>query len=143
MVTYESREDEAPQNEVIEQPFEKDTKVDVNETIVLVISEGPAPTEAPTDPPTEAPTDPPTEEPTDPIESEVTLIYTIQLPADRTEDYLLSIHSHGEELMEPTVIAGGTTSIQVELIGTGVQYYELYIDGTYYKTERVEFTVNG
>ena len=143
VVTYESREDEAPQDEVIEQPFEKDTKVDVNETIVLVISEGPAPTEAPTDPPTEAPTDPPTEEPTDPIESEVTLIYTIQLPVDRTEDYTLSIHSHGEELLEPTVIAGGTPSIQVELTGSGVQYYELYIDGTYYKTEKVEFTVNG
>ena len=75
--------------------------------------------------------------------NEVTLVYTIQLPADRTENYMLSIHQHGEELLEPTEIAAGTESIQVELTGSGVQYYELYINGTYYKTEKVEFTVNG
>ena len=64
-------------------------------------------------------------------------------PADRTENYMLSIYQRGEELMEPTEIAGGTESIMVELTGSGVQYYELYINGNYYKTEKVEFTVNG
>ena len=143
VVSYESEENDAPENEVIAQPFEKDTKVDINEVIVLTISEGPAPTDPPTEPPTAAPTEPPTEKPTDPISQEIPLVYTIQLPADRTENYFLSIFQNGEELMEPTEIEAGTESIQVELIGTGVQYFELYIDGAYYKTERVEFTVNG
>ena len=143
VVSYESEENDAPENQVIAQPFEKDTKVDVNEVIVLTISEGPAPTEPPTEPPTEKPTEPPTEKPTEPENKDVTLVYTIQLPADRTEGYLLSIYQNGKEMMEPTEIEAGTESIMVELTGTGVQYFELYIDGSYYKTEKVEFTVNG
>ena len=143
VITYESEENDAPEDEVIDQPFEKDTKVDVTERIILTISEGPAPTEPPTEPPTEKPTDPPTEPPTEPENKDITLVYTIQLPTDRTEGYLLSIHQNGRELMEPTEIAAGTESIQVELTGSGVQYFELYIDGSYYKTEKVEFTVNG
>ena len=147
VVTYEYEENEAPKDEVIDQPFEKDEKVDVKERIILTISEGPAPTEPPTEKPTEKPTEPPTEKPTEaptqPGLNEVTLVYTIQLPADRTENYMLSIYQRGEELMEPTEIAGGTESIMVELTGSGVQYYELYINGNYYKTEKVEFTVNG
>ena len=135
VITYESKENDAPQDEVIAQPYEKGAEVDVNETIVLTISEGPAPTEPPTQKPTE--------KPTEPVVEDVTLIYTIQLPGDRTENYMLSIHQNGHELMEPTEIAGDAASIQVELSGSGVQYFELYIDGTYYKTEKVEFTVNG
>ena len=143
VVTYESKESDAPEDEVIEQPFEKDTEVDVTERIILTISEGPAPTEPPTEAPTQKPTEPPTEKPTEPENKDITLVYTIQLPADRTEGYLLSIHQNGRELMEPTHIEAGTESIQVELTGSGVQYFELYINGTYYKTEKVEFTVNG
>ena len=143
VVTYESKESDAPEDEVIEQPFEKDTEVDVTERIILTISEGPAPTEPPTEAPTQKPTEAPTEKPTEPENKDVTLVYTIQLPADRTEAYLLSIHQNGRELMEPTHIEAGTESIQVELTGSGVQYFELYINGTYYKTEKVEFTVNG
>ena len=135
VISYESKENDAPQDEVIAQPYAKGAEVDVNETIVLTISEGPAPTE----PPTEKPTDKPTE----PVVEEIMLIYTIQLPGDRAESYMLSIHQNGRELMEPTEIAGDAASIQVELSGSGVQYFELYIDGTYYKTEKVEFTVNG
>ena len=85
----------------------------------------------------------PTQAPTEPQNQEVTLVYTIQLPADRTENYVLSIHQSGNQLMEDTEIDAGTESIQLELTGSGVQYYELYIDGSYYKTEKVEFTVNG
>ncbi|MBR5020666.1 MAG: Stk1 family PASTA domain-containing Ser/Thr kinase [Oscillospiraceae bacterium] len=143
VISYESVENEAPLDQVIAQPFEKGTQVDLKETIVLTISEGPAPTEPPTEKPTEPPTEPPTQAPTVPVQNEVTLVHTIHLPADRTEGYLLSIYQNGEELMEPTEIAGGTEYIMVELTGRGVQYFELYIDGTYYKTERVEFTSNG
>ena len=151
VVSYQSEENDAPANEVIAQPFEKDEKIAVDETIVLTISDGPAPTEPTTEPPTEDPTaestEPPTEdptaEPTEPENKDVTLVYTIQLPADRTENYMLSVRQNGNQLMEDTEIEAGTESIQVELTGSGVQYFELYIDGAYYKTEKVEFTVNG
>ena len=147
VVSYTSEENDAPQDQVIAQPFEKGALVAVDETIMLTVSEGPAPTEPPTepptDPPTEPPTEPPTQAPTEPQNPEVTVIYTIQLPSDRAEDYVLSIHQNGHQLMEDTLIEAGTESIQLELTGRGVQYYELYIDGSYYKTERVEFTANG
>ena len=149
VISYRSEENNAPENQVIAQPFEKNEKVAVDETIELIVSDGPAPTEPPTtEPPTEAPTDPPeteppTEAPTEPENKDVTLVYTIQLPSDRTENYMLGIHRNGQALMEDTEIEAGTESIQVELTGSGVQYFELYIDGAYYKTEKVEFTVNG
>ena len=150
-ISYNSEENDAPQDQVIGQPFEKGDLVAVDETIVLTVSEGPAPTEPPTEPPTAPPTEPPTapptepptQAPTEPQNQEVTLVYTIQLPADRTENYVLSIYQSGHQLMEDTLIDAGTESIQLELTGSGVQYYELYIDGSYYKTEKVEFTVNG
>ena len=150
-ISYNSEENDAPQDQVIGQPFEKGDLVAVDETIVLTVSEGPAPTEPPTEPPTAPPTEPPTapptepptQAPTEPQNQEVTLVYTIQLPADRTENYVLSIYQSGHQLMEDTLIDAGTESIQLELTGSGVQYDELYIDGSYYKTEKVEFTVNG
>ena len=138
-VTYKEVESDAEKDEVIQQPFLEGEQVDIYETIELVISKGPAPT----DPPTEAPTDPPTEAPTEADPEETTLIFTFTLPTDRTEDYMLSLRQNGQELLEPTLITAGTPVIQVELTGSGVAYYELYIDGVYYKTEKVEFTVNG
>ena len=71
------------------------------------------------------------------------MIFTFALPTDRTAEYTLSLRQNGEDILEPTVVSPDTTSIQVSLSGSGVAYYELYIDGAYYKTERVEFTVNG
>ena len=68
---------------------------------------------------------------------------TFQLPADRTEDYTLSLKQNGKEVLEPTTITAGTTQIEVELTGTGTQYYDLWINGEYYKTEKVEFTSDG
>ena len=137
-VTPKRVEDEAEKGTVIEQPFAEDEEVDVNENIELVVSEGP--------PPTDPPTDPPTEEPTDPPSPEITDVFTFELPADRTEDYLLSLRDQDGnpiEGFEDIPVQGGTTSIPIELTGSGVQYFQLYINGEYYKTERVEFVVNG
>ena len=118
--------------------------VDVNETIVLIVSAGMPETEPPTtEPPTEQVTEPPTEKPTEADPEVITMIFTFALPTDKTEEYLLSLKQNGVDVLEPTPITPDTTSIQVSLTGSGVGYYELYIDGAYYKTERVEFTVNG
>ncbi|MBQ8237744.1 MAG: Stk1 family PASTA domain-containing Ser/Thr kinase [Oscillospiraceae bacterium] len=135
-ITYKPVESDAEKDEVIEQPFAEDEEVDIHEEIKLTISTGPKPT----DPPTEEPTQKPTEEPTDP---EITMVFTFKLPADRTEDYMLSLRQNGVEHLEPTLITAGTPSIEVLLTGSGVQYYELYINDEYYSTEKVEFLVYG
>ena len=137
-VTYKPAESNVEKGEVIEQPYEKGTDVDVTETIELTISSGPAATE----PPTEAPT----EKPTEAKPETIPLVYTFVLPVDRTEDYILSLRDANGGVMEgydEIPVTGGTSSIQVELIGSGKVTYQLYINGEYYKTETVEFTVNG
>lgn len=136
-VDREYVEDDAEKDTVIKQSEDPNTMVDVTTRIVLTVSKGPKPTEAPTKPPTEPPTEAPTKPP------EVTVRKTFQLPADRTEDYTLSLKQNGKEVLEPTTITAGTTQIEVELTGTGTQYYDLWINGEYYKTEKVEFTSDG
>ena len=67
----------------------------------------------------------------------------LTLPSDRTEPYTLSIRLGGERVMEDMVVQVGTYTVMVQLTGSGVQYYELYIDDQYYRTEKVDFSVNG
>ena len=138
-VTPNRVENDAEKGTVLEQPFAEDEEVDVNEEIKLLVSDGPAPTDPPTDPPTEEPTEAPTDPP-------ITLIYTFNLPTDRIEDYVLSLRDQdGNQIdgYEDIPVVAGTPTIQVELTGSGVKFYQLYIDGEYYKTEKVEFIVNG
>ena len=143
----EYEESEEAKDVVIAQSVPRGTKLDVTEEIVLTVSKGPEPTdpptEAPTAPPTEAPTDPPTEAPTTPQVEEKTIRKTFELPTDKTEEYVLCLYQDGVAVVEPTIIPVGKTSIEVELTGSGVQYYELYINDTYYKTEKVDFGSNG
>ncbi|MBO5129270.1 MAG: Stk1 family PASTA domain-containing Ser/Thr kinase [Oscillospiraceae bacterium] len=115
--------------EVVEQSVSRGTELEIDKEIVLSVSKGPAPTE----PPTEAPTDPP----------ELTVQKTFNLPTDRTEDYVLSLYLNGKNVYEDAAITAGTSSITVELTGSGTLYYDLYINGEYYKTEKVVFTANG
>ena len=113
----------------MEQSVSRGTELEIDKEIVLSVSKGPAPTE----PPTEAPTDPP----------ELTVQKTFNLPTDRTEDYVLSLYLNGKNVYEDAAITAGTSSITVELTGSGTLYYDLYINGEYYKTEKVVFTANG
>ena len=119
----------------------------LTEEIILTISKGPrkteAPTERPTAKPTEPPEKPPKEDPTDaPTEAprEVAKTVTLELPAEREEDYVLGLYLNGRAVMENSVIPAGTQSIDVTLTGAGTLYYDLYIDDTYYKTVKVVFS---
>ena len=118
-VTYERGESDEAKNEVIGQSVKKGTKVDVTTRIVLTISKGPKATEPP---------------------AEVTKTVTIELPTDRTEDYVVSLHYNGKAVIEDKTITAGTESFQVTLTGSGTQHYDLYINDTYYKTVKVEFS---
>ena len=141
-----------PKNQVVGQSAEKFVKIDVTTLIVLDVSTGvPEMPVEPTDPitPTEPEDTQPTEpEPTEPEPTEpdttapddgmVTLDYVFILPS-RTESYVLSIMSNGEWFIEGMTIQPGATKAPVRLTGTGTQTYELYIDGEFYATQKVEF----
>jgi len=122
-VTYESKDSNEPKNEVIEQPFKRGTEVDVTTRIVLTVSRGPKETEEPTEAPAE----------------DVTRKVTIELPTDRTEDYVVSIHYAGKTVVDDQNVKAGTASIDVTLTGSGTQHYDVYINDSYYKTVKVEF----
>ena len=141
-VDYRSVDSTKPKDEVVSQSVEKGEEVSVDTRIILEISKGPEETTVPTtEPPTEAPTtEPPTTTPEEePVEKRVAL----SLPTDRTEPYTLSIRLNGDRVMDDMVVQVGTYTVTVQLTGSGVQYYELYIDDEYYRTEKVDFSING
>ena len=52
----------------------------------------------------------------------------ITLPVKDT-DYQLTIYYQGKPVREPIIIPAGTSEITVELTGSGLRTYVLYIDG--------------
>ena len=131
-----------PKGEVVGQSVAKYEKIDVTTLIILDVSTGVP--EMPTDPITPTgpeETQPSEPDPTEPSEDQVTLDYAFVLPS-RTESYVLSIKLNGRWFLEGMTIQPGATVAKVRLTGTGVQDYELYIDGVFYATETVEFEPN-
>ena len=139
-VGYVRRESKEDKDEVIEQPYKKGELVDVTEKIVLTISKGVRETEPPKAEPTEKPTEKPAETPAETEAPEVTKTVTVDLPTDREEDYTLGLYLNGKSVLEETVVPAGTQSIDVTLTGSGTVYYDLYINNTYFKTVKVEFS---
>ena len=127
-ITPKYVENDADEGEVVEQSVSRGNEISIDKEIVLTVSSGPAPTEAPTQAPTP---------------TQVTVYQTFSLPSDRTENYILSLYKDGKTVYEDAEITAGTTSITVELTGSGTQYYDLYINDEYYKTEKVVFSANG
>lgn len=118
------------EGKVIKTNIPAGTKVDVKTAIVLTVSLGPEPTEPPTTQPSET---------TQP--AEVTKTVKVSLPTDRTEAYKLTIMlGSGVTVLDDYVIQPGTESITVEMTGSGVMTYEIYIDGEYIRSEKVDFS---
>ena len=136
VVTIDVESDE-PKGKVVSQSAEKNTELDVNTEIRLEISEGPEPTEESTTETTQAPTAPPETQttPTEPSPVHV----TFSLPV-REEAYYLSILQNGTEIVSNVEIAPGSNGYVLALTGSGVQTYDLYINGQFYQTQRVEFS---
>ena len=134
-IKLEYEESKEPKGEVIKQSQPKRTMVDVTEKIVLTISKGPTETEPSKDKPTDVP-----EKETAAPTATVTTTVTIELPTDRQEDYTIGLFLNGRSVTEETVITAGTQSIDVTLSGTGIVYYDLYINSAYYKTVKVDFS---
>lgn len=109
--------------------------MDVNTEIILEISEGPEPEET-TSPPTETSPQPPKEtEPENMWDQGAQVTFTI--PA-RGETYYLTIRQGGAEIVNNAEIAPGTETYVMTVNGTGTQEYDLYINGQFYQTQRVE-----
>ena len=130
-------ESDEPKGKVVSQSAEKNTELDVNTEIRLEISEGPEPTEESTTEATQAPTAPPETQTTSTEPSPVNV--TFSLPV-REEAYYLSILQNGTEIVSNVEIAPGSNGYVLALTGSGVQTYDLYINGQFYQTQRVEFS---
>ncbi len=146
-------ESDEPKDDVVDQSVDPYTEIDLTKKVILYISKGPEPTEPsteppatkpPTEPPTEAPTEEttePTQEPTEPPTEAVekTKTVTIQLP-ERENAYTLTLYYKGQAVREPSQILPGTTSVSVELTGSGIQIFDVYINGEKYQSIEVDFS---
>lgn len=127
-----SVESDKPEGQVVSQSQQRDAELDVLTEITLEISEGPEPTTEETEEPTQS-----HETPTDPVwDQGNTVNFTIP---SREETYYLTIRLGTTELVSNAEIAPGTTSYTITIAGSGSQEYDLYIDGQFYQTQRVEF----
>ena len=115
-----------PKDQVVTQSEKKGTKVAVDTEIYLEISKGPTePTE--------------TEEPTKPLRSTTYTIRSLPSATEKTEAYVLSVRQNGTAVLEDITVNPGTAEVSVILQGRGVEYFDIYIDGTYYDNIRVDF----
>ena len=63
---------------------------------------------------------------------------TFSLPV-RTPTYYLTILQNETVIVNNVEIAPGSSGYEINLFGSGTVNYDLYIDGEFYQTQRVEF----
>ncbi len=133
-VKTETVESQKPKDQVIYQSVQSNTEVDVATEITLLTSEGPAETTVPTEISKE------TTEPTETQMEQKTVRIGITVPV-REEDYALDVCLKGTtDAITTKLVAAGSGNTTLELTGAGIMYYDLYIDGEYESTLKVEFS---
>ena len=103
-------ESDQPKGTVVKQSVDANVDTDVTTAIELEVSIGP----------------------------KIKKTVVIDLPADLTEAYQLTVIHLGETVVDME-IQPGTATIAVDLLGRGESTYEVYIDGIDYKTDKVDF----
>ena len=74
-----------------------------------------------------------------PVEVEKTKLVKFTLLEDMVQDYELVVKDEtGKEVAKRT-ISSSDSSVELTLTGKGVQIYELYINGIYFSTQKVNF----
>ena len=132
-IKYDRVESDEAKDTVVKQSVPEGFEVEVTAEIKLQYSEGPKETTAPT-----------TSEPTTGSDVEVTFPYTLVLPTGMTEPYSLMIRKNGVDVMpEPYVAQPTETTLVVELTGSGVQTYQLIVNGEVHSDFDVEFIPYG
>ena len=132
--TY-SIDSDLPKNQVAQQSESPNSVVALSKEILLGVSNGSAASNTPTTAPT-VPTDSSTFPPREPVSFNVPI---------RSESYNLVICLKGQadQQIASGVVNPGDNIFIVELSGTGVQEYDLYINGEYYQSMKVTFNYNG
>ena len=132
--TY-SIDSDLPKNQVAQQSESPNSVVALSKEILLGVSNGSAASDTPTTAPT-VPTDSSTFPPREPVSFNVPI---------RSESYNLVICLKGQadQQIASGVVNPGDNIFIVELSGTGVQEYDLYINGEYYQSMKVTFNYNG
>ncbi len=115
-----------PKGEVVEQSVEEGTKLELDAEIVLKVSKGGSETTAATE----------DTAPTETQETKMSVRFTVP---SRSEEYLLTILQDDQPVVEDEKIPPQTTEYIISLSGTGTVYYDLYIDGEKYITQKVTF----
>ena len=132
-VTVNTVESNKRKGEVIYQSEKKKAEIDVTTEIILEVSEGPKETTAPSKP--EQTTVP--EETTEEVK-EVTLTARFTVPTKVTM-YQLTILRDGVAVVSGVEVPAGSEYYDVTLAGSGVQEFDLYVDGVYTGTQKVDF----
>ena len=132
-IKYEAVESNEAKDSVVKQSVPEGFVIEVTAEITLEYSKGPKETTAPT-----------TSAPTTGTEEYVTQPQTLQLPTGMTEPYTLMLKKDGVDVMpEPYVAQPTETTLVVELTGTGLQTYQLYVNGEFYSEIKVDFIPYG
>ena len=132
-IKWEAVESNEDKDSVVKQSVPEGFEIEVTAEIILEYSKGPKETTAP-----------PTSEPTTGSDVNVTIPYTLALPTGMTEPYSLMLKKNGTDVMpEPYIAQPTETSIVVELTGSGVQTFELYVNGEYHSEIKVDFIPYG
>ena len=127
-VRYEPTESQKPEGEVVYQSVMQDEVVDASSEVIIHYSIGLQETVAPT------------AEPTVPEETqqETTSFTASFLVPERDVEYRLDICVGGtQDVVESRMIAPGTTSVLVEVAGSGTMSFDLYVDGVFERTQKV------
>ena len=122
-VRIEGMESSKPEGQVIYQSVEAEAEIDLDAEIIIHYSLG----EPETEPSTEA---------TVPI---VTIPVVFNVPAKETESTMELYDIATGTLIHTQVLTPGTTTVTVDLTGSGSADYGLYIDGAFVKDLHVEF----
>ena len=128
-VRYEPTESSRPENEVVYQSVGKNETVDVSTEIIVQYSSGVAETvenEPPAQTGSEATTPP----------------FSVSwVVPERDEEYRLDVCLGGtKDVLFSKLIPPGAKTVLLDLSGSGVVYYDLYIDGEFAETKTVDFS---
>ena len=128
-VRYEPTESSRPENEVVYQSVGKNETVDVSTEIIVQYSTGVAET-VESEPPAQT-------------ESEATAppFSVSWVVPERDEEYRLDVCLGGtKDVLFSKLIPPGAKTVLLDLSGSGVVYYDLYIDGEFAETKTVDFS---
>ena len=134
-VNYRADEVESPRpkGEVTFQSVSKYEEIDITSEVVIHYSKGPVET------PDEGETEETAPANTDPVE--ITVVFPVP---KRDADYTLDICLQGTtQAIATQNIPAGSETATVKLSGRGTVWYDLYVNGEFFKEHYVEFTKDG